>query len=217
MYYTTLTSGKLSQSAIIMLMKIAILGGSFDPPHIGHALAAVQIRELLDLDQIWLMPCFIHPFGKKLSDANHRLSMTKCLENTNIKVSDFELRNRKVSYTIDTLDALSKIYKNDTFYWILSSEDLENFQKWKNWQEIIKKHNLIIFPREIQASLKEKIKKCLKLESIPDNITIISLDKLVTTGISSTIIRERVRKNLAITYMVPEKIEQFIQTNKLYR
>lgn len=200
-----------------MLMKIAILGGSFDPPHIGHALAALQIKELLNLDQIWLMPCFIHPFGKKLSNTNHRLSMAKCLENTNIKVSDFEIENKKVSYTIATLDALSKIYKNDTFYWILSSEDLENFQKWKNWQEIIKKHNLIIFPREIQASIKEKIKKCLNLESIPDNITVISLDKLVTTGISSTIIRERVRKNLPITYMVPEKIEQFIQTNKLYK
>lgn len=200
-----------------MLMKIAILGGSFDPPHIGHALAALQIKELLNLDQVWLMPCFIHPFGKKLSDANHRLSMAKCLENTNIKVSDFEIENKKVSYTIDTLNSLSQKYRNDIFYWILSSEDLENFQKWKNWQEIRKKYNLIIFPRRPQASLKEKVKKCLKLESIPDNITVISLDKLVTTGISSTIIRERVRKNLPIAYMVPEKIEQFIQINKLYR
>lgn len=198
-------------------MKIAILGGSFDPPHIGHALAALQIKELLNLDQIWLMPCFIHPFGKKLSNANYRFSMTKCLENKDIKVSDFEIENKKISYTIDTLDALSKKYKNDIFYWILSSEDLENFQKWKNWKEIVEKYNLIIFPRRSQASLKEKVKKCLNLESIPDNITVISLDKLVTTGISSTIIRERVRKNLPIAYMVPEKIEQFIQTNKLYR
>ncbi len=198
-------------------MKIAILGGSFDPPHIGHVLAALQIKEILNLDQVWLIPCFIHPFGKKLSSANHRLSMTKCLENTNIKVSDFEIENKKVSYTIDTLNSLSQKHKNHIFYWILSSEDLENFQKWKNWQEIIKKYNLVIFPRETQASLKEKVKKCLNLESIPDNITVISLDKLVTTGISSTIIRERVRKNLAITDMVPEKIEQFIQINKLYR
>lgn len=200
-----------------MFMKIAILGGSFDPPHIGHALAAIQIKELLNLDQIWFMPCFIHPFGKKLSNANHRLSMTKCLENTNIKVSNFELKNKKVSYTIDTLNSLSQKYRNDIFYWILSSEDLENFQKWKNWQEIIKKYNLIIFPRRPQASLKEKIKKCLNLESIPDNITVISLDKLVTTGISSTIIRKRVGKNLPIACMVPEKVEQFILKNKLYK
>ncbi len=198
-------------------MKIAILGGSFDPPHIGHALAAVQIKELLNLDQIWLMPCFIHPFGKKLSDVNHRFSMAKCLENKNIKVSDFELRKKKVSYTIDTLNALSKKYKNDIFYWILSSEDLENFQKWKSWQEIIRKYNLIIFPRRPQVNLKEKVKKCLNLKSIPDNITVISLDKLVTVGISSTIIRERVTKNLSIAYMVPEKIENFISTNKLYK
>ncbi|MDO8620833.1 MAG: nicotinate (nicotinamide) nucleotide adenylyltransferase [Candidatus Levybacteria bacterium] len=198
-------------------MKIAILGGSFDPPHIGHALAALQIRELLNLDQVWLMPCFIHPFGKKLSNVNHRFAMAKCLENKNIKVSDFELRNKKISYTIDTLDALSKKYKNDIFYWILSSEDLESFQKWKNWQEIVGKYNLIIFPRRPQASLKEKVKKCLSLKSIPDNITVISLDKLVTTGISSTIIRERVKKNLPITYMVPEEIENFILTNNLYK
>lgn len=198
-------------------MKIAILGGSFDPPHIGHALAALQIRELLNLDQVWLMPCFIHPFGKKFSNADYRLSMARCLENKNIKVSNFELENKKVSYTIDTLNSLSQKYRNDIFYWILSSEDLENFQKWKNWKEIIKKYNLIIFPRRPQVNLKKKVKKCLELESIPDNIIVIGLNKLITISISSTIIRERVRKNLPITYMVPEKVEQFILTNKLYK
>lgn len=200
-----------------MLMKVAILGGSFDPPHIGHALAALQIKELLNLDQIWLMPCFIHPFGKKLSHANYRFSMTKCLENTNIKVSNFEIENKKVSYTIDTLNALSKEYKNDTFYWILSSEDLENFQKWKNWQEIIKKYNLIIFPRSTKTDLKEKVKRCLNLKSLSSNIIIPKLDSLITANISSTMVRKRVGKNLPIDYMVPEKVKQFILINKLYR
>lgn len=198
-------------------MEIAILGGGFDPPHIGHALAALQIRELLNLDQVWLMPCFIHPFGKKLSSANHRFSMTKCLEDKDIKISNFEIGNKKVSYTIDTLNSLSKKYKNDIFYWILSSEDLEDFQKWKNWKEIIKKYNLIIFPRRPQLNLKEKVKKCLNLKSIPDSIIVIGLNKLITISVSSTIIRERVRKNLPITYMVPEKIKNFILTNKLYK
>lgn len=200
-----------------MLMKIAILGGSFDPPHIGHSLVALQIKEILKLDKIWLMPCFIHPFGKKLSSASHRLSMTKYLEDKNIKVSNFEIENKKVSYTIDTLNALSKKYKNDIFYWILSSEDLEDFQKWKNWKKIVEKYNLIIFPRRPQINLKEKVKKCLNLKSIPDNIIIVSLNKLITASVSSTIIRERVRKDLPIAYMVPEKVEQFIAVNKLYK
>ena len=51
------------------LMKIAILGSSFDPPHIGHALIAIQVKELFKMDEVWLMPSFIHPFGKKLTSS----------------------------------------------------------------------------------------------------------------------------------------------------
>nr|MBP9719374.1 adenylyltransferase/cytidyltransferase family protein [Candidatus Levybacteria bacterium] len=89
-------------------MKIAILGGSFDPPHVGHLLVAQQIKRLLNIDQVWLMPTYSHPFNKSLSTSAHRLAMVKLLEDDTIKASSFEIQKKGVSYTIDTLKALTK-------------------------------------------------------------------------------------------------------------
>ena len=88
-------------------MKIAILGGSFDPLHIGHLFIATQVKEMFHFDEIWLMPCFQHPFDKQLSSATKRLEMLQTLNIPYIKISQFEIKNKKRSYTIDTLNDLA--------------------------------------------------------------------------------------------------------------
>ena len=199
-------------------MNIAILGGSFDPPHVGHYLIAQQVRDLLHMDQVWLMPAFQHPFQKKLSLTGHRLAMTKLLENETIKASDFEIKHNKTSYTIDTLKALEEQYPNDTFYWVTGSDQLESFQKYKDWRQIVAKHNLIIFPREwILPFFEDRVKEKLQLQSIPKNVIVLQNDELLLTNISSTGIRRRVQNSLPITYLVPAQVETYIQKKKLYK
>ncbi len=198
-------------------MNIAILGGSFDPPHIGHELVAFQVKEHLGLDQVWLMPCFLHPFNKKLSPAEDRLAMSKYLQIDDIVVSDFEIKQKKISYTIDTLNLLSKTYTTDSFHWIISSDQLSDFQRWKDWQKIITAYKLIIFPRDIAtAELEGLVKKHLELKNIPETIVVMNSPKLLVTNISSTSIRERVGEGLAISHMLPEKVEEYIKACGLY-
>ena len=204
-------------------MKIAILGGSFDPPHLGHMLIAEQVIEYAGMDQVWLMPNYSTTahhaiFQKILSPAEDRFAMAKLLENEKIKASDFEINDNKKSITIDTLDTLSQNHPQHTFYWITGSDKLENFHLWDDWQDIITKYHLIIFPREHMLwHLEERVKKGLQLQTIPENVIVLHNKDLILTNLSSTVIRHRVKNGLSIDFLVPIKVEEYIKEHNLYR
>lgn len=199
-------------------MKIAILGGSFDPPHLGHFSIALQVQELLNMDKVWLMPAHQHPFARNLSSVETRYKMVSFMETDKIKVSDYEIHHNPTSFTIDTLNGLKKLHPNDEFYWITGSDQLEHFQKYKDWQDIISKHNLIIFPREwMLPHLKDIVKEKLLLKTILKNVIVLQSESLILSNISSTKIRERVRNNLPIHYFVPEKVAEYIKEKNLYK
>jgi nicotinate-nucleotide adenylyltransferase len=198
-------------------MKIAVLGGSFDPPHLGHFSIALQVQELLQMDQVWLLPAHNHPFDRDLSPVETRYTMTSFLNTDKIKVSDYEIKHNPTSYTIDTLNGLKEQHPDDNFYWITGSDQLEHFQKYKDWQEIITKHNLIIFPREwILPRFNEIVKEKLMLKTVPENVIVLQSEHLILSNISSTKIRERVRKGMPIKYFVNEKVADYIQKHNLY-
>jgi len=200
-------------------MKIAILGSSFDPPHLGHYLITTQVKEFLKMDEIWLMPCYQNPLhkDKQLVSTKDRYSMAKLLTNTHIKVYDYEIKHKQTSYSINTLNAFAKKYPHHSFYWIIGSDLLDEFRDWKDWQKIIKNYHLIIFPREtVIAHLRDKVKQALKLKIIPKNIVILDSYELVLTNISSTMIRTKIRSKKSIKYLVPQEVEEYIIKNKLY-
>lgn len=200
-----------------MHMKIGILGGSFDPPHIGHILIARQVKERLNLDIVWLMPANQHPLAKKLISVDHRLAMTRLLEEEDIKISDYEIKKNKTSYTVDTLNKLQAEYTADTFYWITGSDQLDGFQKYKDWEKLVHEKNLVIFPRETAiAHLEEKTKACLNLKTIPSNITLLHDSDLILTNLSSTLVRKRLAKDESLEYIIPESIVAYIKAHKLY-
>ncbi len=198
-------------------MKIAILGGSFDPPHFGHWLVANQTKELLNLDQIWLMPCASHPFHKITSSAEHRLEMTRFLANKQIKITDYEIKKNKTSYTIDALDYFQKKYPKDKFFLIIGSDQIKNFNKWKNWQEIINKYSLIVFPREKNhLDLKARFQRCTGLKVIPKSIKFLDHQDVVISNISSTLIKTRLKMKESVLHFVPEKVARYIKNHHLY-
>lgn len=203
-------------------MKIAILGGSFDPPHLGHLFIAQQVKENLSMDQIWLMPLYqkTHQdkvFQKEMIEPEQRLEMTKLLENEFIKVSDFEIKHNQENYTLTTLQKLQHLHPEHTFYWITGSDQLASFQKYYKWQELVATQNLIIFPREHMLDhIEEKVKDAFNLKTIPQNVNVLHNKNLVLTNISSSKIRERVKDQLPISLFVPEAVEEYIKKNNLY-
>ncbi len=203
------------------MKKIAILGGAFDPIHIGHYLVAQQVKEQLKMDEVWLMVCYSYfpEFPDKLeriTSYKERFEMASQFESGSLIVSRFEEKYNKKSRTIDTLKLLKEKYPDDEFYWILGSDALPTFRLWNEWQTLVKEHNLIIFPRDTDfQTLKKRVLASFGLKRIPKNITVLSGDLIVST-ISSTHIRQRVKKGLPIQPLVGEKIESYIKKKKLY-
>lgn len=182
-------------------MKIAILGGSFDPPHNGHVKIAENVIAKLNFDQVWLMPCFAHAFGKKLSNPADRLAMTMLLETKTIQTSDYEIRKGGISISFETICDLANLHPHHNFSWIIGSDQIADFPKWEGWQEIINRFGLIVVQRD---------KKAQTL----DNTTFLQSNDI--PNISSTEIRERVKNGQPITGLVPEKVEEYIKKHCLY-
>lgn len=207
----------------MLSMKIALLGGSFDPPHLGHVLIANQVKEHTDIDQVWLMPNYSTAahhkiFQKQLSPAEDRLAMAKLLENDFIKACDFELMHNQTSITIITLEMLSQTYPEHEFYWITGSDKLETFHKYDRWEDIITQYKMIVFPREHMLwHLDERVREGLQLQTIPENVIVLHNKELLLTNVSSTAIRDRVRKNLSLEYLVPPPVEAYIKSHRLYK
>ncbi len=204
-------------------MKIGILGGSFDPPHLGHYLIARQVLELTGVEEIWILPyyntaSFDKVFEKKLLLPSIRLEMARLLEEESVKVSDFEILYNKSSITIVTLEMLEKKYPEHTFLWIMGSDKLKDFQKYDRWEDLVHKHNLIIFPREHMLwDLEERVKEAFRVDVIPENVIVLNNRDLLLTNISSTLVRERLMKGLSIRHLVMPEVEEYIQKNGLYK
>jgi len=198
-------------------MNIAILGGSFDPPHRGHAIIAKRLLKLNKFDEVWLIPLFSHPFNKSLSSPQKRLEMTKLLENGKIRVSDFEIKKRRTSYTIATLKTLGKNSPRDRFSLIIGTDQVKDFTKWKNWKEIINNFKLIIVPRAGFKKAEKELKDIAKQIDFPKNIILINKKEFPPIYISSTFARQKIRQRKSAITMLPKKIEEYIIRNKLYR
>jgi len=202
-------------------MKIAILGGAFDPIHIGHYLVAEQVKEHLHMDEVWLMVCYSYfpEFPDKLqriTSYEERFKMASLFAGNEMIVSDFEEKYNKRSRTIDTLRLLKQHHPHDEFYWIIGSDALPTFRLWNHWEELVRDHNLIVFPRDTDfKTLEKRVRTSLGLKTIPPNITVLEGNLIVST-ISSTHVRERVHKKLPIAPLVGDTVNKYITDKKLY-
>ncbi|HZW37895.1 MAG TPA: nicotinate-nucleotide adenylyltransferase [Ignavibacteriaceae bacterium] len=190
------------------MSKIGVYGGTFDPIHNGHLITAQAVREIRNLDKIIFIPAFVSPHKLNVisSSNEHRLNMINlAIEGVDyLECSDMEIKRKDISYTIDTLTELKKSYKEIEL--IIGYDNLFKFDTWKNPQEIVKLVKLVV----------------LKRKSIITGITNQYFDKaeFVDTPIieiSGTSIRERVKNNMPIDFLVPDKVKQYIYKNNLYK
>lgn len=194
-------------------MKIAILGGAFDPPHLGHQLIADQLLNLTDIDKVWLTPCYSHTFNKKMSPVQHRIDMTKIITGKNIKYCEEEIINKLSGDTIDLMEILKKKYPQYQFFFIIGSDNLRNFKRWGRWKKLITTFNFLVFPR---AESKSDL-FYYNLDNPSYKFHLVNHPLLITSNISSTNIRARVKNNQSIKYIVPSQIEAYIKRYNLYK
>jgi len=191
--------------------KLGILGGTFDPIHMGHLVLAEQVREKFQLERVIFIPSASppHKTEQELSLADDRFEMTKlALEgNPYFFVSDIELKREGLSYTVETLRELKKLYKDSEIYFLTGSDVLNEITTWKDPEEIYKLAKIVIGVRP--GFDKFDPENHFAKKSIIVNITGID--------ISSTQIREKVSKGESIKYLVPLKVEEYIRKRNLYK
>jgi nicotinate-nucleotide adenylyltransferase len=187
-------------------MKIAILGGRFDPPHIGHFLIAKQVLELRpDIDKVLFVPAFQHQWKPIIASPADRIEMLQSFMGARMEISDVEIKREGISYSIDTVRKIKKD-SNSKIFWIVGSDIVLEFHRWKKVDDLLKLATFLVFPRNPHALPK----------ALPQGFEIISSPKLLTTNFSSTAIRDKIRNGESIKYLVPGKVEEYIKEHKLY-
>ncbi len=188
--------------------KIGLFFGSFNPVHNGHMIIANYILEFSDLEQIFFVISPQNPFKKKsgLLEDYHRLALVREAigDNDKYHACDIEFKMPKPSYTIDTLTYLKEKYPDKKFSIIMGSDNLKNFHKWKNYNQIIENYTVIVYPRP--GFKEEDIKKTV-------NIKIINAPLM---EISATFIRNAVKEKKNIQYFMPERAWKYLKEMHFY-
>jgi nicotinate-nucleotide adenylyltransferase len=192
-------------------VKIGFLGGSFDPVHFGHLIAAQDAYEQHQLDRLILVPAAQAPLktNETQSKPEDRLAMIKAAVewDRRFEISDFELRRGGVSYTIDSARHFRGLYPRDQLYWIVGGDQLPKLHLWKEIEELARLVEFIFLERPGYPVKAHPDIPALRLHRCDGHLL----------GISSTELRERTRKNLSLDYFVPHKAIVYIKEKGLYR
>jgi len=192
-------------------MNIGILGGTFNPPHMGHLIVAEYVREELSLDKVLFVPSAISPHKQHLEivDAHHRVAMLECAieGNSYFAISEIETRRGGISFTIDTLKALREKYTGDKLFLLIGMDNLVEFHSWRMPDRILEMATLVVMTRPEVGGINPEI-------LLDGRARVCAVPEI---AISSSEIRTRVKEGRSIRYMVPPPLEAYIISNNLYR
>lgn len=185
-------------------MKIGLFGGVFNPPHLGHLMIARQVLDYTDIERVWFLPNYgQQPPKNGVAPVADRLTMAKLLALPKTDVSTLEIDNRLSGHTIDLLPFLPKEH---SYTFIMGSDWLAGFTAWGRWEELLEKLPFLVFPRNDHPTT-----------PLYKNMTLLSHPALITSNISSTKIRQRIKAGLSIDQFVPREVVTYIQNHALYR
>jgi len=192
-------------------MKIGLYFGTFNPIHIGHMIIANHMAEFSDLDEVWFVVTPHNPFKKKstLLADNHRYQMvSRATEGyPKLKPSNIEFTLEQPNYTVDTLIRLYEKHPKYRFSLIMGEDNLQSFHKWKNYEVILKNHEIYVYPRVYEKKMESKFQKYPKVHFV--NAPIVE--------ISSTFIRKCIKDKKNVTPLLPNTVWQYIDEMNFYR
>lgn len=196
--------------------RIGILGGTFDPIHVGHLVIAEEVRWTLGLDMVYIVPAAQQPLkqGHHVATPEQRWEMVQlaCADHSQLIPLDIELRRAPPSYTIDTLRELRRRHEQASFWFIIGSDALVLFPQWRAAQEIVtltrlaavsRPRSLPIDPTSLEMSI-PGICHCI------DTVDVPMLD------ISSSAIRQRIAEGKPVRYLLPDSVLRFIVQQQMY-
>ncbi len=190
-------------------MKVGLFFGSFNPIHIGHLILANYIVENSNLDELWLVVSPHSPFKNKKSllHDHDRLDMVElAIKNyPKMKVSDVEFSMPKPSYTIDTLTYLHEKFPTYTFCLIMGEDNLKGLPKWKNYETLVKNHEIIVYPRIIENQPEK--------EELHENIHRVNAPII---ELSATEIRKMIKEGKNTRPMLPTEVFEYIEKKGFY-
>ncbi|MDN4093358.1 nicotinate-nucleotide adenylyltransferase [Brevibacillus agri] len=187
--------------------KVGIMGGTFDPIHCGHLLAAEQAREQAGLDEVWFMPSHIPPHKSRegLTEAHHRLQMVQLAiaDHESFRVTDIELARKGPSYTYDTMVLLTQQFPDCQFSFIIGGDMVKILPQWYQFPQLIRMVRFIGLARPGTELEREAC----------EYVTFVEMP---VWDISSTLIREKAAAGKSIRYLVPDAVERYIKENRFY-
>lgn len=200
-------------------MKIGIMGGTFDPIHIGHLLLGQFAYDDFGLDEIWFLPNG-NPPHKQTEEGKealtHRIEMVRLAiqDKSYFKLCLHEAKETEHSYTYKTLQELNKLYPDHEFYFILGADSLFEIENWKYFREIFPSCTILAAMRD-DKNAEEMLAQISYLTEHYD--AKVELLRAPLLEISSTAIRDRAFRNLSVYYLVPDTVAEYIQKNALYQ
>lgn len=199
------------------MKNIGIFGGTFNPVHIGHLIAAQEVANQTGLDKIIFMPVGDPPH-KRNSEVilpKHRLEMVKlAIENNDkFEICDIEIKRKGKTYTYDTLKELHNIYDDSEIFLIIGFDALRDIDSWKKVSDVFGMAQFIVVNRgNMESEMLEEIEN--KREKYDADIRIVSIPDI---EVSSTDIRRRAQEGESIKYLVPDNVIEYMQSKNLYR
>lgn len=214
-----------------MAEKIGIFGGSFNPIHAGHLNSLRHVMKKNKLSKVFLVPNNKNPLrdNNEMPSGEHRVNMIKLAikDEKNVAVDDQEVIRGGLSYTIETIRYYESKYGSENIYFIMGADSFENFDKWKNFEDILKASNLIVttrphselpfeiedFPKGVQPLIKSfEPNGVAKLKSGRQ----IIYTQLEDLDVSATQIRKRFKLKRSVDSYLTFEVEQYIKEHDLY-
>ena len=192
-------------------MKIGLYFGTFNPIHVGHVIIANHLVEHSDLDEIWMVVTPHNPHKKKSSllANHHRLELVYlALQSyTKIKPSDIEFKLPQPNYTINTLAHINEKYPQHEFSLIMGEDNLKSFHKWKNFELILDRHSIYVYPRVTDKDDETTLYNHLKINEVAAPIV----------EISSSFIRKGIKENKNMRPLLPHKVWEYLDEMNFYK
>ncbi len=194
-----------------MPKNIGLFFGTFNPIHVGHLIIANHIAEFSVLDEVWLVvtPHNPHKNRNTLLEDTHRLAMVRIAieDYPNLKASNIEFDLPQPNYTVNTLAVLEEKYPEDHFSLIMGEDNLKSFHKWKNFEVILKRYSIYIYPRISEGTLESQFSNHPQITKIAAPIV----------EISSTFIRKSIASHKNIRPLLPQNVWEYIDEMNFYK
>jgi nicotinate-nucleotide adenylyltransferase len=202
-------------------MKIGLYFGTFNPIHVGHLIIANHMAEHADIDQVWMIVTPHNPLKKKstLLDDYHRLQMVHLATEDfpKIKPSDIEFKLSQPNYTVNTLVHLQEKHPNYEFSLIMGEDNMKSLHKWKNYEAILANYDIYVYPRvEAKGQIGETISSLAENLAFKNHAKVHMIDAPIVE-ISSTFIRENIKKGKNVQPLLPTTVWNYIDHNNFYK